>query len=1417
MPSQHLNWTALPFAATKAASAADSKLHLSVFLTPRLTGTVLRPSLGQFPDFWSLTGGWPSTVGGLGFRVEFRVDGTTTTVGATAVVSSAAPEDALWRKLFKSTTPVSPPTFKSHLDRTVLSYRADQVMALVKDQYRAVAEKPELLHRLPDADRLIVAPSLQNPPLVGARGILVQAQDVQAQDDRSTRDAPLPRQVRVQGLELESIALPQMEIVATPSTQFQQFRAFHEKPKVPPDVAPRPQIPTTDFHKALSSLTNYRDLMRRLGIVVDLEVPLSLIAANFTAKTGRVRVIAQWTRGHSHGTGVTHEDAYPWTRFRLDWAKRDPFLVAPRTTSPQIRDGELLLRSSSGGTSDPFAVLQVDVDAAAMAFLSTSANLLVPPRTTRTVRALDAGDSGDASGGTDAAAADVGAADVGAAEVQAAATDLIVTPAGGEASLPALRTVAPTLYQRNVDSRFRARQQRAKDLHKQIVEDGAFDSAELFAEDVTQGYRIDVWDDQSGKWHTLCARRGRYILDGAPVVWDGEGETHADEGFIEQALTLEPRAAGGADSTSAVRIHEMMFGWDGWSLVASRPGVPILNGVDAAGNTRMGSTEMKDGRPYDVGHWVDPAFPLDTRFVAAPGTLPRLRFGRKYRFRARAVDAAGNSIPFRETDTDYARLAVSSVSEHKRYEPISAPMVIPKTPFGLAESVTHIVVKSDFNTAPGKINASERHIVPPKTSVQMAEQHGGFDKTVGGQSVVDKAVWPLITTRDHDLTPMGQTATPVASIPSPLPYLPDYLSRGAAFKGLPGAIATSGDKVQAAAIPMASLVFSGINLVDSGTSVNVTTTKVSFETGGAWHERMPFILKVVGAEATDKRVAHHSKPAAPKWDPDARVLTVQLPKAEQITVDLSSYVDGDSAGKDVDKLGVIDWSRERLSATSTTRSTLDRLAAVGSHWMVTPPEKLTLVHAVKHPLIAPAWTSKKKVLRSAGETFATITDEMAICGKSTTQLDLMATWREVVDDVSKPRWERVEHATSRAFGVEIERDDTIALKGTAIAERKLQRHHFGDTKRRTVIYHGVATSRYRDYFVLRGTPAPPGDDGFVRVGDAWKTTVPSSARPPAPKVAFLMPSFEHTSPSSTSKRRRGGIRVYLERPWFASGDQEKLGIVYWKPAYTRTGFLNTTAFNQVRSWVSEWGADPIWRSANLPSDYVSASSFPGSVTRDGLQLAEKPPLKIGTKVVASYPVSVAGYPVNYDEEREMWFADIRMETGSAYFPFVRFALARYQSASVSPLHLSPVVMCDFIQTVPDRLLSATQKADGSEVTVALSGGTYSSSGYGFYKSQIPSAPADKRLVEAFIERRPTTVELDWTVIGSKYELVPPTLKVAYAPGYVTVKVPIPTRSPGYEYRLQVREYERHAGRSAATDTDGKVAETRLVYAETLPL
>ena len=245
-------------------------------------------------------------------------------------------------------------------------------------------------------------------------------------------------------------------------------------------------------------------------------------------------------------------------------------------------------------------------------------------------------------------------------------------------------------------------------------------------------------------------------------------------------------------------------------------------------------------------------------------------------------------------------------------------------------------------------------------------------------------------------------------------------------------------------------------------------------------------------------------------------------------------------------------------------------------------------------------------------------------------------------------------------------------------------------------------------------------------------------------------------------RRGNAVRVWLRRPWFSSGDGEQLAVVLepgsrlrhgWEyvdttfqssavqfatqqPAISRVplrrasepsasvaraqggGTFQSAAASgigsqlvevglsvfgpppptaeQIRTmlvpYVTQWGSDPVWESA-LPLHPPTVADFPRHVGfGSNLTLAE---------TSSAARVVVAAHEVSWSPERKLWYCDIEIDAGNAYFPFVRLALARYQPHSVDGAHLSRVIMTDFIQLAPDR--TAELKLSGNSVGITVNG------------------------------------------------------------------------------------------------------------------
>jgi hypothetical protein len=848
----------------------------------------------------------------------------------------------------------------------------------------------------------------------------------------------------------------------------------------------------------------------------------------------------------------------------------------------------------------------------------------------------------------------------------------------------------------------------------------------LHAEDLARGYRIDVWNSMSGQWHSLCLRDGTYNFLNGPLT-----RQLSDEGFITVATS---QSADG--TTPDLRLPESLFRWAGWSLCAPR-----------AGNT-IGS----DSTPQPPANPATTAIKLETSFTVQNGTLPRLRFGAQYQFRARAVDLAGNSFAPDAVLDDIYNLPPQPIS-YLRYEPVAAPAIVLRqaldpvaTP---GESGDRIVIRSNFNTHIAAV--SERHIAPPKTSETMAETHGMLDTPAGPP---DKTLYAMLVSKDGSFA--SDPAHPDQPVPFPgrqltLPYLPDPFAPGAAFATLPGAPAGS----------VWQTPFTGI-----------------------WPNTTPF------------RFVLDEGSGAPEFTEDAteRVLRVHLPKAEVVIVAMSCFLTDDPTTKPPNMLSTMKiWSLIE-AANPANLNDLRILALNGGHWMLTPPRLLTLVHAVQQPLIEPQFQNLQAG-KALGQTFATLTDEFPISGKSTIKLDIQAVWQDPVDDLTDNPQPQILNGSIRAFEVPIDPGDTVAvIDDTQSATKHFSsKHEFHDTKHRNVIYTAVATTRFKEYFpdALTADPA-----NITRTSQPVTLSILNSARPAAPKPLYVIPSFGWQSTTegawTVSKRSGGGLRIYLDRPWLSSGEGELLAAVLWGcapppalPGWSVPDFL--------KGYVTQWGKDPIWDAAAPPSQAMPLSEHFRNAVAVGTELtldelADDPFL----------PFTAVGHQVFYDDQhgRKLWYCDIEMDTGAAYFPYVRLALARYQPQSLPGAHLSRVVLADFAQLLPDRSASITfDPIDATSLQLAINGLTYGGPGAAVMTATLQTQP-------------PGGGDLAWVPI-SVISLTPHAFG---GPDTLwTAQVTLPATRGSRPFRLLIQEFE-----TFIRDVPGSEQE-RLVYADVLVL
>jgi hypothetical protein len=566
--------------------------------------------------------------------------------------------------------------------------------------------------------------------------------------------------------------------------------------------------------------------------------------------------------------------------------------------------------------------------------------------------------------------------------------------------------------------------------------------------------------------------------------------------------------------------------------------------------------------------------------------------------------------------------------------------------------------------------------------------------------------------------PPTNPPTPI-DLTAAVPYLPDPLARGAV-----------------------------ITVVDGPLAGKTYTFDFSPASGHSWPDYRPFGLKLVPGSAQSEST-----------DANNRVLTFTIAAADTVTLQLSSTCNV----ADIDLFALKDLFPSGTFVASD--------AAAGKYWAITPAVTLELIYAVQKPLLTPEFPNFPAPGRQPGATFASLAADLRWSPKSTSKIDLLADWGDPVDDpvhnlpVQGPGAPNPNlRQTSDSHVVTLPSTTSgLASAGSQqspATDRFAARHEFFDTKHRNVTYHGVATSRFTEFYA-------PGTAVTKATATPVTVNVPSSARPDTAKIAYVVPIYAwgltKTGNRTVSQRSPSALRVFIERPWWSSGIDELLGVVTWPGAepgfvvhpfggffkerhdkrrhlaFPGGGGINSAIPDDQAQYVTDWGADPVFAGPALPSLHPRLASFPHATHNGtGLSIEEK----------AGINVNVAGHPVAFDAGRNLWYCDVAVDTGAAYTPMIRLALARYQPNSIPGAELSRIVLADIMSLEPGRVATVVRKNSTTLSSVSLSGFSYSHAA-----GARNVAPGEAVLV---VERRSGIQDdaLGWEQVGDPIRMTP---------------------------------------------------------------
>ena len=999
-----------------------------------------------------------------------------------------------------------------------------------------------------------------------------------------------------------------------------------------------------DVHQMFGALGDHPELLRRLGLVVDLVLDEGLPPAPVGAP-GYVAVVpilpAPAEDDGVTRTQLSHLTAYIHDDVPGDDPDHGVIFVAARAVPDPLGPAGGVPTGLAPLPEATFSLNQVDVDGALLKAVNLAATV-ARPASTPAAKPLDQ------------------------PEV---------------AGLPALRTSGLGLVHTGRAAGLQQDFTRALD-HNAVA---ALDAVtELHAEDLVRGHRLDVLDaSASPAWRSLHAR----VLTAGAERYAGALDPMPGEGFLTVSLAGAPVPPGTKpDPNGELYAHEVLVTWDGWSLSAPRPGAALNR------DPRAPEPGNPDTAPTRVANDPQTTMGLALESAVAPGTLPRLRFGHEYRVRLREVDLAGQGLTVAEADAWLASPAAATpavpaqgATAYLRFEPVPAPAVVPAQPFGEGASALRLVVRSDVGLDASGYAAAiadeiaglglepyrdhdDRHIAPPKASFETAERHGMFDLAMSSdgtpptpeQVAAVREAYEVARREKGTFDDPDAPGVRVVEIPSgaedrppgryvvwdtpdvELPYLPDPLAEGVIFFGLPGT-------------------------PPEGLRVDVASDR--------WYQPRPFRLRLTSGDA-----------ATTTWDGETRVLTVFLPQAASVRARVASVVNR------IDLMGIWRWCEQELGGPDLDKAI--SLMKENRSWLVSPWHDLELVHAVQHPLVVPDLEFLEGD-RSTGQTWFDLRGRIPVDPASTDKVEVRGAWSEWVDRPDDPSGPQNVLGASTAFTLPMSlilaarRDDErapfsllderfVSFSTPMAREHGMAQptpHEFGDTKHRLVVYTATSSSPFREDFPNAWLDEP---DRTSVTGADLRIDVPSSAPPPQPDVLYVMPTMGWSSAvegdKTTVTRRGGGVRVWLGRGWYASGDGELLGVVIGDPV--------VTPGNDDYPRISILGADPARRG-------VVPENLQPDLFRNATTISPFLPVPGGIR-----PVQVAGFQPAYDQDSGRWFCDIDIDTGAAYQPFLRLSLVRYQPSSLAKCHLSAPVVVDIVQTLPDRVVTVVTAPPG---------------------------------------------------------------------------------------------------------------------------
>ncbi len=309
-------------------------------------------------------------------------------------------------------------------------------------------------------------------------------------------------------------------------------------------------------------------------------------------------------------------------------------------------------------------------------------------------------------------------------------------------------------------------------------------------------------------------------------------------------------------------------------------------------------------------------------------------------------------------------------------------------------------------------------------------------------------------------------------------------------------------------------------------------------------------------------------------------------------------------------------------------------------------------------------------------------------GPSTERIDVEASWREWIDDVTKPEPAEVDVKAPRPHIDRRYDEDLIVLRRRGPTGPAPRRHRAEAAK--TV--HQLGDTRHREIDTACGRPPATASTSTRACYQASTTCrssvrrarldVPSTARPPKPVVHDVLPLFrwftetEPEQPFAVRRTRRSGPPDLPRATVVRVGER--------RAARRRARVRQRRRQRRIMSANGEPTPSSCSRARPARALCRSSTSRTCRARRPARRTARSARGRCGRSSTSPVirPSGCSATSRSSTAERGLWFADVALDPGTAFWPFVRLAVTRLQPSSLPALHLSPVVRCDFVPLPP---------------------------------------------------------------------------------------------------------------------------------------